>query len=81
MASISNITIEQLAQAFKSLSLSEKAELFDLLPEDWFITKHYELGDAQKEALDKAAEKKAKGNAVFHSWEDVEKFVRNKNER
>ena len=67
MASISNITIEQLAQAFKSLSLSEKVKLFDLLPEDWFATRHYELTDMQKESLDKAAEKESKGDSVFHS--------------
>lgn len=79
MASIPNITVAQLAKAFEELSLKEKTELFNLLPEDWFGIKDYKLTNAQKKALDLAKEKEAMGDAVFHSWENVEKFVINRN--
>lgn len=73
------ITVEQLAKAFEELSLNEKTELLNLLPEDWFGIKDYKISDNQKKALDLATEKETNGNAVFHSWENVEKFVKNRN--
>ena len=68
-----------MAKAFEELSLKEKTQLFNLLPEDWFGIKDYKLTDAQKKALDLSTEKEAKGGAVFHSWENVKKFVKNRN--
>ena len=79
MASTPNITVEQLAKAFEELSLKEKTQLFNLLPEDWFGIKDYKLSDAQKKALDLSTEKEVKGDAVFHSWENVKEFVKNRN--
>ncbi len=79
MSTIPNITVEQLAKAFEELSLNEKTELLNLLPEDWFGIKDYKLSNNQKKALDLATEKETNGNAVFHTWENVEKFVKNRN--
>lgn len=79
MATTPNITVEQLAKAFGELSSNEKIELLNLLPDDWFGIKDFHLSDNQKKALDYAAEKEKNGNAVFHSWETVENFVKNRN--
>ena len=65
MATIPNITVEQLAKAFEELSLNEKTELLNLLPEDWFGIKNYELSDNQKKALDIAAEKEKMAMRYF----------------
>ncbi|WP_430907464.1 hypothetical protein [Maribacter sp. 2-571] len=79
MAKTPNITVAQLAKAFEELSLKEKTQLFNLLPEDWFGIKDYKLTDAQKRVLDISTEKEVKGDAVFHSWESVKKFAKNRN--
>lgn len=78
MATTPNITVEQLAKAFGELSLKEKIELLNLLPEDWFGIKEYHLSDNQKKALDHAAKKERNGQAIFHTLENVEKFVKNR---
>jgi hypothetical protein len=80
MATTRNITVEQLAKAFEELSSNEKIEFLNLLPDDWFGIKGYILSDNQKKALDHADEKEKNGKAIFHSWENVEKFVKNRNE-
>ncbi len=81
MASIPNITVEQLAQAFQELSLAEKVKLFSLLPEDWFAKKNHKLSNSQKEALKRATKKEEEGKSSFISWEEVEKFVKTRNEQ
>ncbi|QAA82360.1 hypothetical protein EI546_11810 [Aequorivita sp. H23M31] len=77
MSMIHNLTIEQLAEAFQKLSISERAKLVDLLPENWFENSN-ELSEIQKQALDYASEKEDEGRAVFHTWEDVENYVKNR---
>lgn len=79
MATTPNLTIEQLAQALKELPVKEKKRLFNLLPEEWFVTKEYKLTKAQKTALDQSLVKESEGKSVFHSWSDVETFVRSRN--
>ena len=79
MATLQNLTIEQLAQAFKELSIKEKVKLLNLLPEEWFDTNTYNLTKQQKEALDSATQKEANNEALFHSWSDVEHYVRTRN--
>lgn len=76
MATLPNLTVEQLAQAFKELPINEKVKLLNLLPQEWFESKDYKLTIEQKEALDYATQKEAKGKSVFHSWTEVENFVR-----
>lgn len=76
MATLPDLTVEQLAQAFKNLPLKEKIKLFKLLPDEWFESKDYKLTTEQKEALDFATQKEAKGKSIFHSWTEVENFVR-----
>ncbi|MCZ4317753.1 hypothetical protein O4H26_02005 [Aequorivita viscosa] len=51
MATTPNLSIEQLAEAFQELSISERAKLAALLPEDWFENRS-ELSEIQKQALD-----------------------------
>ena len=77
MSMIHNLTIEQLAEAFQKLSISERAKLVDLLPENWFENSN-ELSEIQKQALDFASEKENEGRAVFHTWEEVENYVKNR---
>lgn len=79
MATLPNLTVEQLAQAFKDLSLKEKTRLLNLLPEEWFGAKGFNLSKEQEAALDLATQKEADGNSVFHSWSEVEHFVRTRN--
>ena len=43
MATTSNLTVEQLAQALKELSNKEKIKLLNLLPEEWFDKKEHNL--------------------------------------
>lgn len=68
MASTNNFTVEQLAEAFQELNISERAKLASLLPENWFENSS-ELTEIQKKALDFASEKESEGRAVFHTWE------------
>lgn len=75
--STQNLTIEQLAKAFQELSISERAKLVELLPENWF-EKSNELSEIQKQALDYASEKEDEGRAVFHTWDEVENYVKNR---
>lgn len=77
MSMIHNLSIEQLAEAFQKLSISERAKLVDLLPENWFENSN-ELSEIQKQALDFASEKENEGRAVFHTWEEVENYVKNR---
>lgn len=79
MATLPHLSVEQLAQAFKELPIKEKMKLLNLLPEEWFEIKDYKLSKLQKIALDKATEKEEAGKSVFHSWSDVEHFVRTRN--
>ncbi|WP_310993523.1 hypothetical protein [Aequorivita marina] len=72
-----NYTIEQLAEAFQELSISERAKLVSLLPENWFESLN-ELTEIQKKALNFASEKENEGRAVFHTWEEVESYVKNR---
>ena len=74
MATTHNLTIEQLAEAFQKLSISERVKLALLLPEDW-LENSKELTQNQKKALDFASEKENEGRAVFHTWEEVENYV------
>ena len=48
MATTPNITVEQLAKTFGELSSNEKIELLNLLPDDWFGIKEYQLSGNQK---------------------------------
>ena len=75
--STQNLTIEQLAKAFQELSFSERAKLAALLPENWFETPN-ELIEIQKQALDFASEKENEGRAVFHTWDEVEHYVKHR---
>lgn len=77
MATSNNFTVEQLAKAFQELSISERAKLVSLLPENWFENSN-QLTEIQKKALDFASEKDNQGRAVFHTWEEVENFVKNR---
>lgn len=77
MATTNNFTIEQLAEAFQELSISERAKLISLLPENWFENLN-ELTEFQKQALDFASEKENEGRAVFHTWDEVENYVKNR---
>ena len=77
MASTNNFTVEQLAEAFQELNISERAKLASLLPENWFENSS-ELTEIQKKALDFASEKESEGRAVFHTWEEVENYVKNR---
>lgn len=77
MATTQNLTIEQLAKAFRELSISERTKLAELLPENWF-EKTNELPETQKQALDFASEKENEGRAVFHTWEEVENYVKHR---
>ena len=79
MATLQNLTVEQLAQAFKKLSIKEKVKLLNLLPEEWFDTSSYNLTNEQKEALDNATQKEANDEAIFHSWSEVEHYVKTRN--
>ncbi len=72
-----NLTVEQLAKAFQELSFSERAKLAALLPENWFVTSN-ELTEIQKQALDLASEKENEGRAVFHTWYEVENYVKHR---
>ncbi|CAM3347635.1 hypothetical protein [Aequorivita lipolytica] len=72
-----NYTVEQLAQAFQELSISERTKLAALLPEKWFEDSN-ELTEIQKQALDFASEKENDGRAVFHTWEEVENYVKHR---
>ena len=71
MATTQNITIQQLAKAFKELSISERTNFAEFLPENWFENSK-ELTQIQKQALDFASEKANEGGAVFHTWDVVE---------
>jgi len=75
MSTTHNYTIEQLAEAFQELSIFERAKLASLLPENWFENAN-ELSEIQKQALDFASEKETAGRAVFHTWEEVESYVK-----
>lgn len=77
MSANHNYTIEQLAEAFQELSISERAKLASLLPENWFENSN-ELSEIQKKALDCASEKENEGRAVFHTWEEVENYVKHR---
>ena len=55
------------------MSISERAKLALLLPEDWFENSN-ELTHFQKRALDFASEKENEDRAVFHTWEEVENY-------
>ncbi|EIJ38581.1 hypothetical protein JoomaDRAFT_1569 [Galbibacter orientalis DSM 19592] len=77
MATTSNLTVEQLAQALKELSNKEKIKLLNLLPEGWFDKKEHEFTKQQKANLDKALAKEDKGESRFHSWSEIESYVRN----
>ena len=77
MSTTHNFTIEQLAEAFRQLSISERVRLASLLPENWFETTE-ELTQNQKQALDSASEKENEGRAVFHTWGEVENYVRHR---
>jgi hypothetical protein len=77
MSAIHNYTIEQLAEAFRELTISERTKLAALLPENWFESSN-ELTKIQKQALDFASEKENTGRAVFHTWEEVENYVKNR---
>ncbi len=79
MATTNNLTVEQLAQAFKELSIKEKIKLFNLLPDEWFTSEEHKLTKLQKAALDSALQKEAEGKSTFHSWSDVDHFVRSRN--
>ncbi|MCM5663223.1 hypothetical protein [Galbibacter mesophilus] len=79
MASIPNITVEQLAEAFQNLSLQEKIKLFKLLPEDWFNSSEHSLTLSQKKALDNATKKELNGDANFVGWDEVKSYVKNRN--
>ncbi|WP_397364796.1 hypothetical protein [Olleya sp. R77988] len=79
MATLPNLTVEQLAQAFKELPVNKKMKLLNLLPEEWFESKDHKLTSQQKKALDQATKKEAEGKSVFHSWSDVENYVRGRN--
>lgn len=71
-----HFTVEELAEAFQELSISERAKLASLLPENWFEKNSNELNETQKQALDFASEKENDGRAVFHTWEEVENYVK-----
>lgn len=77
MATTNNFTVEQLAEAFQELSISERVKLASLLPKNWFKNSN-ELTEVQKQALDFASEKENEGRAVFHTWEEVENYVKNR---
>ncbi len=77
MATTNNFTVEQLAEAFRELSISERAKLVSLLPENWFENSN-ELTEIQKQALDFASEKEKEGRVVFHTWDEVENYVKNR---
>ncbi|GGG33523.1 hypothetical protein [Bizionia arctica] len=79
MATTPNLTVEQLAQAFKELPVKEKIKLLNLLPEEWFESKTHKLTEKQKEVLDVATQKEVEGKSVFNSWTDVEHYVRTRN--
>ena len=72
-----NLTIEQLAEAFRELSIPERAKLAALLPENWF-ERSSELTEIQKQALDFASEKENEGRTVFHTWDEVENYVKDR---
>lgn len=71
------ITVEELAEAFQELSFPERVKLVSLLPENWFGKIPTKLDKAEKKALDIASEKENEGRAIFHSWEEVEEYVKN----
>ncbi|MGO3184288.1 MAG: hypothetical protein ACTIJ9_15785 [Aequorivita sp.] len=77
MATTQNLTVEQLAKAFRELKISERTKLASLLPEDWFENSS-ELSVIQKKALDFASEKENEGRAVFHTWDEVESYVKHR---
>lgn len=70
MGTLPNLTVEQLAQAFKELPIKEKIKFLNLLPEEWFESKDYKLTIKQKEA---------EGKSIFNTWTEVEHFVRTRN--
>lgn len=71
-----NLTIEELAEVFRELSFSEREKLVSLLPKKWFENSKIDLNKTQKKALDIASEKENEGRAVFHTWEEVENYVK-----
>lgn len=77
MGTTQNITIEQLAAAFQELSISERAKLAALLPENWFENST-ELNEIPKQALDFASEKEIEGRVVFHTCDDVENYIKHR---
>ncbi len=77
MSTTNNFTVEQLAEAFQELSISERAKLASLLPENWFKNSN-DLTEIQKQALDFASKKENDGRAVFHTWEEVENYVKHR---
>jgi len=77
MSTTNNFTVEQLAEAFQELSISERAKLASLLPENWFENSN-DLTEIQKQALDFASEKENEGRAVFHTWKEVENYVKSR---
>ncbi|MDN3723154.1 hypothetical protein QRD02_02065 [Aequorivita sp. SDUM287046] len=77
MSTTNNFTVEQLAEAFQELTISERAQLASLLPENWFKNSN-DLSEIQKQALDLASEKENEGKALFHTWEEVENYVKHR---
>lgn len=63
-ATAKNGTIEQLAKAFRALSISERTKLAELLPQNWF-EKTNGLTETQKQALDLLQKKKTKEELFF----------------
>ena len=77
MSTMHNLTIEQLAEAFQELSIPKRARLAALLPENWFENSS-ELTEIQKQALDFASEKENEGRTVFHTWDEIENYVKDR---
>lgn len=70
MGTTQNITNEQLAAAFQELSISERAKLAALLPENWFENST-ELNEIQKQALDFASEKEIEFFILAMMWKTI----------
>lgn len=77
MDTTSHLSPEQLVAEIKKLSLKKRHEFMQLLPHDWLHNEATSPTNSEKHQLNLALEKEAEGKAVFHTWEEVEAYVKN----
>ncbi|MEM9685895.1 MAG: hypothetical protein AAF934_03125 [Bacteroidota bacterium] len=77
MALSLNITIEQLAEAFKGLSNEERVRLKALLPTHWFEedAHGFVLSSTHKKLLDEAERCHREDLSESYSWEEVKAYA------